>query len=112
LSKKGEEKGPDIHRWNELRSFTQGLYEEMDKLAKKAPSALLSDLATQRVNRAILDAKTLMESFDTYVSDLKQFVPAGNNPEVGDALLMLREITQALERVNERFGIESQLLEW
>jgi hypothetical protein len=102
---KGKSKTPDSKAWAALKSFTQGLYEEMDKLQKKAPSAGLSDLATKRVNRAIKDAKDLMEEHDSYVTELSEFVPAGDNPEVRDAVLVLREILQALERLDDKFHL-------
>ncbi len=102
---KSKSKAPDQKLWAALKSFTQGLYDEMDKLQKKAPSAGLSDLATKRVNRAIKDAKELMGTYDSYVSELSEFVPAGDNPEVRDAVLVLREILQALERLDDRYNL-------
>jgi hypothetical protein len=57
----------------------------------------MSDLATERVNRAIRDAKKLLTE-DRYLADLHEFVPAGDNPEVRDALLVLREIKEAAYR--------------
>ena len=102
---KNKSKTPDSSSWSALKSFTQGLYEEMDKLQKKAPSAGVSDLATKRVNRAIRDAKELMGEHDAYISELSEFVPAGDNPEVRDAVLVLREILQALERLDDRFRL-------
>src|SRR5450759_635920 len=90
---------PDKDRWKALSSFTDGIYDEFDKLAKKSPREGLSDLAVTRVNRAIRDAKALMTGFDEYVGDLAEFVPAGENPEVRDAVLVLAEIKTALERV-------------
>lgn len=105
---RGSGRRPDAQVWNRLTSFTEGLYEELDKLAKKAPSSPLSDLATQRVNRAIRDAKELMASYDPYIAELAEFVPAGENPEVRDAVLVLKEIRQALERLNQAYGLWSE----
>ena len=104
-TKKRSRNAPDPNSWAALKSFAQGLYDEMDKLQKKAPSSGLSDLATKRVNRAIKDAKELMEAHDSYVTELSEFVPAGDNPEVRDAVLVLREILQALERLDDRFHL-------
>jgi len=101
---------PDAGTWSRLRSYTDVLYEEMDKLSKKAPSSRLSDLATQRVNRAIHEAKELMAVHDPYIADLVQFVPAGDNPEVRDAVLVLGEIKAALERLNSTFELEEEPL--
>ncbi len=105
MSKKNKEsQAPDQNVWYALRSFTKGLYDEIDKLAKKAPSSQLSDLATQRVNRSIAESKMLMAIHDPYVADLSEFVPAGENPEVRDAVLVLREILEAIDRVGEIFS--------
>ena len=100
-TKRKKNKGPNRDSLNALRSFTRGLYDETDKLAKKAPSSQLSDLATKRVNKAIADAKALMDEYDPYIPELDEFVPAGENPEVRDAVLVLREILNALNRVQK-----------
>ena len=97
--------GPDKDRWTALVSFVDGLYDEMDKLAKKAPREGLSDLAMARVNRAIRDAKGLMARFDEYAADLAEFVAAGENPEVRDAVLVLGEIKTALARVRVKYQL-------
>ena len=106
--KRKKSEGPDPNAWYALRSFTKGLYDEMDKLAKKAPSSQLSDLATKRVNRAIAESKILMASHDPYVADLSEFVPAGENPEVRDAVLVLREILDAIDRLDEIFSLDDR----
>lgn len=90
---------PDAHEWSDLSSFVHGLYMEMDKLAKKAPSSQISDLAQDRVNRAIREANAMAAGHDKYVADLVEFVAAGDNTEVRDALLVLREIEEGLERL-------------
>lgn len=97
-----------IELWEDLRSYVIPLYDEMDKLAKKAPSSTLSDLATQRVNRAISDARDLMAASDKYIAEIAVFVPAGQNPEVRDAVLMLREVKQGLIRYNTKFHLQRQ----
>ena len=54
-----------------------------------------------------------MAEYDPYVPELDEFVPAGENPEVRDAVLILREILDALDRVYKKFfssgpfGLES-----
>lgn len=109
MARKPTPKTPDAQTWADLRSFTSGLYDEMDKLGKKAPSAQISDLALQRVNRAIREAKVLLGVHDNYVADLAEFVPAGENPEVRDAVLVLKEILQGLTRANRAFDLTEQL---
>jgi hypothetical protein len=90
---------PDKARWEALFSYADGLYTEMDKLARKAPRESISDLAMTRVNRAIKEARAIAGPFDVYASDLAEFVAAGENAEVRDAVLVLGEIRSALERI-------------
>jgi len=89
-------KKPEID-WYQFASFVAALYDEVDKLSKKTPGAPMSDFATERVNRAIRDAKKLLTD-DAYLADVHEFVPAGNNPEVRDALLVMREVREAAYR--------------
>lgn len=108
-SRKGGSQPVDVNEfWEELRSYVIPLYDEMDKLAKKAPSSTLSDLATKRVSRAIEDARALMADHDRYIAEMELFVPAGDNPEVRDAVLMLREIKQGLIRLNSKLQLQRQ----
>jgi len=89
----------------ELENYVVGIYDELDKLSRKSPGHPLSDLAVRRVNRAISDARDLMGAHDKYVTDLEPFVPAGENPEVRDAVLVLRDIKQAIGRVEKKHGL-------
>ena len=89
---------PDPDHIDRLTSFVTGLYEEMDKLSKKAPSAPVSDLALGRVNRAIREALALLAAHDPYIAELREFVPAGENPEVRDSVLVLQEIKAGMVR--------------
>ena len=43
----------DTDRLKAVSSYVDGMYDELDKLAKKAPREEISDLALTRVNRAI-----------------------------------------------------------
>lgn len=80
-----------------LQSVTHGLYIEIEKLTKKAPAETITDLALEQINNVIEDTKTLMQG-DAYIQKLKVFVPAGDMPELRDALLVLSQIKQGLER--------------
>ena len=97
---------PAEEQLEELQDFVMGLYVELDKLAKKAPAASLSDYWTKRINRAIADARGLVGSEDKYAADLELFVAAGDNPQAQDGLLVLREIRQAVDRVRSRLGYD------
>jgi hypothetical protein len=78
------EKIPEIEESGEqrdlLESVAEGLYEETDKLCKKAPAEQVTELLLEQVNQIIGEAKELIEG-DAYVQRMKQFVAAGDRPE-------------------------------
>lgn len=80
-----------------LASELSGLYEEIDKLAKKAPNEPATDLQLKILNNFIRKAKYLL-SKDTIINEVEIFVAAGNNPEYRDVLVVLRQIRQGMER--------------
>ena len=84
-------------------SVSLGLYDEMDKMAKKAGADQVTDLALEQVNDFIRDAKALMAE-DAYVQRYKEFVPAGDNPEYRDVVVVMRQLRQGLERLDTNVG--------
>lgn len=84
-----------------LQSVSAGLYEELDKLAKKSPADEISPLGLEHVNELIRDAKELSPD-DLYMQRCKVFVPAGDIPQHRDVDMVLRQIRQGLDRFNER----------
>lgn len=80
-----------------LVSELTGLYDEMDKLAKKAPNEPVTTLQLKIINNFIKKAKRLM-SGDTIIDEVEVFVAAGDNPEYRDAVTVLRQVRQGLER--------------
>lgn len=82
-----------------LQSVAIGLYDESDKLSKKAPAETASDLMLEQVNDIIRETRELLKD-DLYVQRLKEFVPAGNNPQLRDVVVVLRQLRQGMERVS------------
>jgi hypothetical protein len=103
----------DLHQKKQkvelLQSVSLGLYDEMDKMAKKAGADQVTDLALEQVNEFIKDAKALMAE-DTYVQRQKQFVAAGDNPQYRDVVVVMRQLRQGLERLDA--GVAPQLTLW
>lgn len=83
--------------YNMLLSEVTGLYDEMDKLAKKVPNEPVTNLQLRILNSFINKAKHLL-SGDTIIDEIEVFVAAGDNPEYRDAVTVLRQIRQGLER--------------
>ncbi len=80
-----------------LTSAVKGHYEEMDKLSKKAPAEKVTDLALGEINYTIEETKKLLDD-DVFIQRLNVFVAAGDNPELRDAVLVLRQLLQGLAR--------------
>jgi gamma-glutamylcysteine synthetase len=90
-----------------LKSVALGLYEEVDKLSKKAPAELVTDLALQQINDVIRETKELIKE-DAYVQRLNEFVAAGDNPELRDSLMVLRQLLQGLDRFQNQLAEDTK----
>lgn len=87
-------------RYALLSSVSHGLYEEIDKLTKKAPAEPVTDLILSQVNDVIREVKELAAD-DPYVQRLNEFVAAGDNPEQRDVVVVLRQLRQGLARFED-----------
>lgn len=87
--------------YNMLLSEVTGLYDEMDKLAKKAPSEPMTKLQLKIVNSFTRKAKHLLAG-DAIIDEIEIFVSAGDNPEYRDVVTVLRQIRQGLERFRSK----------
>ncbi len=92
-----------------LSSVAVGLYEELDKLCKKAPAESVTNLSLKHINEAIREIKELGVN-DSFLQRLSEFVPAGDNPELRDAVFVMRQALQGLERLESAAGREEQWL--
>jgi len=84
-----------------LESVSLGLYDEIDKLSKKAPSEPVTDLVLTQVNEVIRETKELIVD-DSYVQRLQEFIPAGDNPQHRDAVVVMRQVRQGLQRFHSQ----------
>lgn len=80
-----------------LQSEIAGLYDEIDKLAKKAPNEPVTNLQLKIINSFIRKAKLLLRG-DNIIDEVEIFVSAGDNPEYRDVVTVLRQIRQGLDR--------------
>jgi hypothetical protein len=79
------------HSLELLADVGKGLYEELDKLSKKAPAETITDLALRQVNTVIQETKAL-NTDDPYVHRLSEFVAAGDNPQHRDVVIVLKQL--------------------
>ena len=90
----------DSKRLALLHSVAIGLYDEGDKLSKKAPAETASDLMLEQVNDIIRETRESLKD-DVYVQRLREFVPAGNNPQLRDVVVVLRQLRQGIGRTDD-----------
>lgn len=89
-------------RWEQLSSIVEALYQEMDKLNRKAPAMTISQLSLDRVNKAISAVKELMRDYqDEFIDETGEFVPAGDMPEYRDVTLILSQLRAGLTRFRQ-----------
>jgi len=91
-----------------LKNELNGIYDEIDKLCKKAPREPASDLQTKIANGLIKRTKRFLTG-DSMIDDISSFIPAGDNPEYRDVLTVLRQLRQGLSRFHEH---NSRLFEY
>lgn len=80
-----------------LKDVSSGLYEEVDKLCKKAPAESVTDLVLSQANTVIKETKQLAGS-DPFLSRLDEFVAAGDNPEQRDVVVVLKQLLLGQDR--------------
>lgn len=88
---------------NLLESVSLGLYDEIDKLSKKAPAEPVTDLVLTQMNEVIRETKELATD-DPYIQRLQEFVPAGDNPQHRDAVVVMRQVRQGLDRFRKHLN--------
>jgi hypothetical protein len=84
-----------------LQSVSSGLYIEIDKLSKKAPAEKVTDLVLKQMNDVIKESKELVTE-DAYVQRQQEFIPAGDNPQHRDAVVVMRQILEGLKRFSSQ----------
>lgn len=83
-----------------LKDVSTGLYDEIDKLCKKAPAETITDLALNQVNTVIKETKEI-PIVDAFVARLTEFIPAGNNPEHRDVVVVLKQLQLGQVRLTQ-----------
>ncbi|MFH1547510.1 MAG: hypothetical protein ABIC57_03415 [bacterium] len=97
-------------KWEQISSELDGLYEELDKIYKKAPEEQISALTVESINLIVRDTKEIIKE-DPYVNHVNEFVPAGDNPEYRDAIIILKRLKQGLERFKRSYLREHERLD-
>lgn len=96
-------------KWEQISSELGGLYMEIDKIYKKAPEEQISDLTVKNVNQLIKDTKDTIQG-DPYIDRVKEFFPAGDNPEYRDVIIVLKQLRQGLDRFERSYFLRHESL--
>lgn len=96
-------------RSGQLQSVANGLYEELDKIARKWPGMPVTARTVTRVNKVLGAIRDLLkEEDDDFIDGLEDLVPAGDMPETRDVVLTLREARDALDRFDASYRVAWQ----
>jgi hypothetical protein len=99
-------------RKEELVSVADGLYDELDKHARKWPTMPVTKRTVQRVNKLLGETRKLLEDeADDFAAGLEDIVPAGDPPETRDVVMLLREVRDALSRFEDRYAADWRAIE-
>ncbi len=94
----------DLHaRERDLESYTTGIYNEAVKLSNKRATDDVSERMVDRANRAVHSARELLaDENDPYIDEIEDLIAAGEPVEARDAVLTLRMVLDALDRMRRR----------
>jgi hypothetical protein len=94
-----------VERHQQLASVADGLYDEMDKIARKWPTMAVTERTITRVNKLLAAVRELLKNEDDDFADgLDDIVAAGDPPETRDVLVLLREVKDALQRFRHAYA--------
>lgn len=87
----------------QLESYVNGVYDEIAKLSIKWPTQPVSPLTLEKTNRAVRSARELLaDESDEYLDEITELIAAGDNPEARDVVMVLRQVKDALARMERR----------
>ncbi|MDP8264170.1 MAG: hypothetical protein P9M12_01655 [Candidatus Aceula lacicola] len=83
-------------KWELLHVMLSGMYDEIDKLCKKKPDMLLSDLKTKKINKLIIPIKDLLGDENPFICDIEE-LDADEPVELSDVIIVLNELQKGLK---------------
>jgi len=87
-------------QWELLHSMLSGMYDEIDKLCKKKPDMLLSDMKTRKINKLIIPIKELLGDENPFICDIEE-LDVDDPIELSDAIIVLNELQKGLRVYKE-----------
>ena len=90
------------NQWELLHSMLSGMYDEIDKLCKKKPDMLLSDLKVEKINELIAPIKELLKEENPFIEKI-QLVDKDDPMELSDVIIILSQLTKGLDAYQDKY---------
>ena len=92
-------------QWELLHSMLTGMYLEIDKLCKKKPDMLLSDLKIEKINELITPIKEFLKDENPFV-DRIQLLDKEDPMELSDVIIVLSQLEKGLDAYHSKYYID------
>jgi len=89
-------------QWTLLDTMLSGMYWEIDKLCRKKPDMLLSELKIKKINNLIEPIKELLEGENSFIEEIEP-MDADDPVELSDAIIVLSELQKGLATYRKRY---------
>ena len=93
------------NQWELLHSMLSGMYLEIDKLCKKKPDMLLSDLKIEKINELILPIKKFLQDENPFVARI-QSLDKEEPMELSDVIILLSQLSKGLDAYKSKYYID------
>ena len=87
-------------QWDLLNTMLSGMYNEIDKLCKKKPDMLLSDMKTKKINKLIKLIKEFLGDENPFICDIEK-LDIDDPIELSDVIIVLSELQKGLKIYKE-----------
>ena len=90
------------NQWGLLDLMLSGMYNEIDKLCKKKPEMLLSDLKAEKINELIVPIKKFLKRENPFIEKI-QLVDKEDPMELSDVIIILSQLTKGLDAYHDKY---------
>lgn len=99
-------------KWDLLKTMLSGMYAEIDKLCKKKPDMLLSELKINKINDLITPIKELLSGENQFVERI-DLIDVNTPLELSDVIIILSQMEAGLDAYRDKYRYYVDgILEW
>ena len=102
MSKRKRDPATISDQWGLLHSMLSGMYDEIDKLCKKKPDMLLSDLKVEKINELIAPIKEFLQGENPFI-EKTQLVDKEDPMELSDIIIILSQLIKGLDAYRDKY---------